>query len=55
MQKCLSICALLATVGTIDLALPQSAKAEPSGDYIGPSVTFGDGKTAIGVNAKTDI
>jgi hypothetical protein len=57
MQKFLSICAVLVTVGTIDLTLPQSARAEyeNKNDYIGPSVTFSDGKKAIGVNAKTNI
>jgi hypothetical protein len=55
MQKFLSLCALFATVGTIDLTLPQPVKAEPSGDYIGPSVTFGDGRAAIGVSARTNI
>jgi hypothetical protein len=43
---------ILTTVGAIDLSLPQSARAEYNDGYIGPSVTFGDGQTAIGINAK---
>lgn len=55
MHKFLALCLLFATLGAIDPTLPQSASAESNGDYIGPSVTFGDGRAAIGVNAKTNI
>jgi hypothetical protein len=53
MPKFLSLCVLFATlISAIDLTLPQSARAEYNDGYIGPSVSFGDGQTAIGVNAK---
>jgi hypothetical protein len=52
MHKFLALCALLATIGAIDLTLPQAARAEYNDGYIGPSVNFGDGQTAIGINAK---
>jgi hypothetical protein len=52
MHKFLALCTLLATIGAIDLTLPQAARAEYNDGYIGPSVSFGDGQTAIGINAK---
>jgi hypothetical protein len=52
MRKFLALGILFATLGTIDLTLPQAARAEYNDGYIGPSVTFGDGQTAIGINAK---
>jgi hypothetical protein len=52
MHKFLAFCVLFVTLGAIELTLPQAARAEYNDGYIGPSVTFGDGKTAIGINAK---
>jgi hypothetical protein len=52
MHKFLALCTLLATIDAIDLTLPQAARAEYNDGYIGPSVSFGDGQTAIGINAK---
>jgi hypothetical protein len=53
MFKSLSLCILVVTtIGAIDLTLPQSARSEYNDGYIGPSVSFGDGQTAIGINGK---
>jgi hypothetical protein len=53
MSKLSSLCALIVTsIWAIDLTLPPSARAEYNDGYIGPSVSFGDGQTALGINAK---
>jgi hypothetical protein len=53
MNKFLASFAILGVVTAIGICSPQSARAEDINDgYIGPAVTFGDGKTTLGVSAK---
>jgi hypothetical protein len=53
MHKFLARFAILALVGAIEICHHQSVRAEDINDgYIGPAVTFGDGKTSLGVSAK---
>jgi hypothetical protein len=53
MNKFLVSFTMFALVSAIELFTPQSVRAEDINDgYIGPAVTFGDGKTTLGVSAK---
>lgn len=53
MPKFLVSFAILTIVSAIEMCSPQIVRGEGINDsYIGPAVTFGNGKTTLGVSAK---
>jgi OmpW family len=46
---------MLLTALAFSIGLAQSAQAEPNGNYIGPTVTFGGGETIVGIGGKFKV
>ena len=56
MNKFLAGFYVLATIVAMEIGVPQAVSAgESVNNFIAPAVTFGDGKTSLGVNSKIGI